>query len=41
MLRGFLAVADDRLSHHLKSEIRGALDGKRVATADTSRTYTA
>jgi hypothetical protein len=36
MLLDFVDHADDRLSSHLKSEIRAALvDGKRVAKADT------
>jgi hypothetical protein len=36
MLLDFLESADERLSEHLKSGIRAALNGTRVATADTS-----
>lgn len=36
MLLGFLDDADERLSSHIKGEIRAALNGKRVAVADTT-----
>jgi len=36
MLLVFLDDADERLSLHVKGEIRGALNGKRIGRADTS-----